>query len=234
LGLLLALGCLATTFSCGERQLASEKASEGGNPVPPATELPKDIYPDSGSRLPMVRREDLDEAGKKIYDEYASDSRSLMGLRGPAGIRLHSPRLAEASRSLSTYLRFGTKLEPRLVQLATLVTARETDQQFEWNAHEPAARKAGLKPEVIEVVKHRKPLAGLSPEEEAIIRLGRELFVNHKVSSETFAAAMKLFGRETMVDLVALMGYYSFSSALLTTFDQQLPPGKSPQLPKLR
>src|SRR6476620_4903224 len=60
--------------------------------------LPKDVYPDSRNRLPLIKRENLDERGKKVYDESVADPRSLAGLQGPAGIHLYSPRLAESIR----------------------------------------------------------------------------------------------------------------------------------------
>src|SRR5919206_3967813 len=52
--------------------------------------MPADIDPHSGFRLPLPKREDLDEAKKKIYDDAARPGASLVGLRGPAGIRLYS------------------------------------------------------------------------------------------------------------------------------------------------
>ena len=57
-----------------------------------------------------------------------------------------------------------------------------------------------------------------------IIQLSREALGQRKVSSDTFARAEKLFGKEGLVDLVWLMGR-------LNTFDQQLYPGWKPLLP---
>lgn len=193
--------------------------------------LPKDVHPDSRNRLPLIQREELDDAGKKVYDEALADSRSLVGLQGPTGIRLHSPRLAEYMRPGSQYLRFDTNLSPRLTQLATLVTARELDQQFEWTAHEPAALKAGLEQEIIDIVKYRKALTGLGEKEAVIIQLGREVLGKHRVSSDTFARALKLFGKKDLVDLVSLMGQYAATAVLLTTFDQQISLDQKPLLP---
>ncbi len=53
---------------------------------------------ESGFRLPLPMREELDGYGKSVYDRLTDPaSRLVAGLRGPAGIRLHSPRLAEIS-----------------------------------------------------------------------------------------------------------------------------------------
>jgi len=190
-------------------------------------ELPKDVYPDSGFRLPPVKRSDLNEQGKKLYDVATGpNSRSLEGLRGPFGIWLNSPELAQRERELNQYLRYESGLSGQVRELAILVTAREMDSQFEWTAHEPAALKEGLEQKVIDVVKYRKSAAGLSEQESTIVQLGREMFGRKKVGSDTFARALKLFGAPGMVNLVTLMSSYSSTAAVLRTFDMQLPAGR--------
>jgi len=113
--------------------------------------LPRDVHPESLSRLPLLGRAELDEQGRKQYDAVVSpENRTLVGLRGPSGIWLHSPRLGGFLRAANQYLRFETALDRRLTELAILVTARELDNQFEWTAHEPAALTEGLDPKIID------------------------------------------------------------------------------------
>ena len=61
--------------------------------------LPSDIDPESRCRLPLPNRDDLDEAGQQTFD-LLSDPHggSLAGLRGPGGLRLHSPRVSAGLR----------------------------------------------------------------------------------------------------------------------------------------
>jgi 4-carboxymuconolactone decarboxylase len=194
--------------------------------------LPPDVHPDSLSRLPPRRREDMDEAGQRFYDAVGGpQSRTLVGLRGPSGIWLHSPVLGERMRAVNQYLRFEAKLGRRLTELAILVTARELDQQFEWTAHEPAALAEGLSQETVDVVKHRRPADGLGPEESAIIAFGREVLRERKVRPATFARAVELFGHEGVVNLAALIGNYAGTAILLNAVDQQLHPDRPPLLP---
>ena len=169
--------------------------------------LPKDVHPDSLSRLPLLKRAELDAQGRKLYDQAVSpDSRTLVGLRGPSGIWLHSPVLAEFLRAANQYLRFETALDRRLTELAILVTARELDNQFEWTAHEPAALREGLDPKIVDVVKRRKPVSRLGKREALIIDFGRELFRKRKLRSQTFARGVELFGQRGVLELAALMG----------------------------
>jgi hypothetical protein len=57
----------------GKAQQNLPVADRGTNTASPAT-LPKDVYPESGFRLPLPKREALDDRGKKIYDEIVGPS----------------------------------------------------------------------------------------------------------------------------------------------------------------
>ena len=116
-------------------------------------------------------------------------------------------------------------------EVAILITAREMDSQFEWVAHEPEALKEGVEPAVIDAIKHRTSTAGLNETDATVIELGRQIFRDHKVKSETFAKAKALFGPAKLVELVMLMGNYAGTAALLTLVNMQLHTGKKPLLP---
>jgi 4-carboxymuconolactone decarboxylase len=200
----------------------------------PAPAVSIGIDPGSGSRLPVAKRDSLDELGKTLYDKIDADARSgrsLAGFKGPYGIALYSPRVADADLRKNDYLRFDSSIGRRFYEIAVLVTARELDHQFEWSAHEPAALKAGVEQAVIDVIKYRRPLAGLPAKDAAINQLGRELLRGHAVKPATYADALNLFGPKELVDVVSVIGNYSAIAVLLNAFDQQLAPGQKPLLP---
>src|ERR1700704_5741624 len=117
---------------------------EEASKVPTMTTLPKDIHPESRSRLPLPKREALDEQGKRVYDSVLDPKRpTLAGFQGPAGFWLHSPGVGEPIGEMNRILRTEIPFEPRLRELAILVTARELDSQFEWTGHEPVALQEG-------------------------------------------------------------------------------------------
>jgi 4-carboxymuconolactone decarboxylase len=202
-----------------------------GSPPAVGQTMPSDIDPQSGFRLPLPKRENLDDAGKQHYDRVAAPGASIAGLQGPSGIGLYSPKAAEHARALNRYLRFEAGIPARVREIAILTTAREMDSQFEWVAHEPEALKEGVDARVIDVIKHRRPTTGLDETDAAIIELGRQIFRDHKVRPETFAKAKALFGPNKLVELVMLMGNYAGTAALLTAVDMQLHPGQKPLLP---
>jgi 4-carboxymuconolactone decarboxylase len=183
--------------------------------------LPDDVYPESRGRIPLIKREDLDEDRKKGYDSrVAPDTTSRGGLQGPGGLMLNG------SGDLSK-----TQVDARTLELARLVVSREMDQGFEWTVHEPVALKAGLEPEIVDVIRYRRSLEGVPEREASIIQLGRELFQKHKVSSATFARVLKHLGKRDLVDLCQFMGNYTRTAILLHTFDVHLPYYTEPLLP---
>jgi len=201
--------------------------------APPSTGhvMPSDIDPQSGFRLPLPKREDLDEAGKRTYDRAQTPGATIAGLQGPAGVQLYSTKTTAHLTAINRYLRFEAGISPRIREIAILITAREMDSQFEWAAHEPEALKEGVPQTVIDAIKHRRSLEGLDATDALVITLGRQLWLDHKVSAETFAKAKDVFGPNRLIDLVLLMGNYAGTAALLTAVDMQLPPGKTPLLP---
>lgn len=204
---------------------ASQLGAQSSSPQGAAKRtLPPDVYPESRFRLPLPKREELDEAGQRILEATTSGSRqTLAGLQGPTGIRLYSTKLSEAMSGVNNYLRRETGLDPKLTELAILTTAKELENQFEWTQHEIEGRRIGLSPTAIDIVKFAKPVAGLGEKETIIIQFGRELIGRRKVSSATFAAALQAFGKKGLVDLTSLMAHYSATAVLLNAFDMQLP-----------
>jgi 4-carboxymuconolactone decarboxylase len=193
--------------------------------------MPSDIDPQSGFRLPLPKREDLDEAGRKAYDRGTRPGATIAGLQGPAGVQTYTPKIAAHLTAINHYLRFEAGFTPRVRELAILTTAREMDSQFEWVAHEPEALKEGIEQSVIDVIKYRKPTTGLDEADALVIELGRQLWRDHKVPSESFAKLKAIFGPNKLVDLVLLMGNYAGTAAMLAAVDMQLHEGKKPLMP---
>ena len=225
-----ALLFVSAGFAAGHVLGAAGQSNSGTSTLPTqayATPFPDDVYANTGNRLPAIKRDSLDDAGKKLFDSRGPNVDAF----GPGAIRLYSLPVADHMGAVNDYLRNKSGLDPRLVQLAILVTAREADSEYVWTAHEPQGLKAGLSPQIIDVVKYRKPTAGLSEKDAAIIDLGREDFQKHHVSAATYARAQGLFGNKQLVEFVALMGDYAATTTLLNAFDQHIRPTDKPLLP---
>jgi 4-carboxymuconolactone decarboxylase len=193
--------------------------------------LPKDIDPESFSRLPLVKRDNLDEDGKRIYDTLAGGTGKTVPPTGPVAISLYSPKVAEAIQMLNQYLRFHGLLKPRDYEVAILVAAREFDQPYEWSGHEMAARNAKVPPEVIDAIKHRKDAAGLSDRDLLLITFARDSFHGHRISSGLYAKTVETFGQQGTLELATIIGDYAMAAIMLNATDQHLPPGRPQLLP---
>ena len=216
-------------------------AAESGYTMPAALsadELPGDILEQSLARLPQVQRAELDAAGRDAFDTYVSPGTGYeTGLRGPIGMWMHSPELAKAMFGVRQRVRYGSAKDQRLTELTIISTAREINNQYEYSAHEPLARAAGLEQEIIDIVRFRRSLddaldiEGFGEMERIIVQFTRELISEEKVSSATFTRAIAALGNEGVMDLTGLIGYYSFVAMTLKAFDVQRPVGSELLLP---
>ena len=226
-GMLLLIGTALTSgHAWSARPEQSATAATAMASQSPAATFPKDIYPETGNRLPAIKRDTLDDAGKKLYD-----ARDVTDSYGPGTIRLYSLPVSEHMGAVNDYLRHKSGLDSRLVELAILVTAREFDSEYVWTAHELQGVNAGLQPEVIDIVKYRKSPDGLAEKDAVIIQLGREVLEKHHASSEVAAHALNLFGKQGFVNMVTLIGDYASTAILLNAFDQHVRPKDKPLLP---
>jgi len=212
----------------GGRMHAQNPASTTNSAPSAQAPLPKDVYADSGNRLPLLKRDNLDDYGKSVYDELAK----LGG--NPAPLRLYSPKLAKPMAEAHHYLKYDSGLGDRLTEIAVLTTAREMENQFEYTQWETHGRRPGsshIDDNIIDIIKYEKPVAGLDEKDAAIITYGRELIGQKKVSPETYAHILRLFGQRGTVDLTELMALYVATGVELNAFDMQLRPGQKPLLP---
>ncbi|HEU4617431.1 MAG TPA: hypothetical protein VFV10_05285 [Gammaproteobacteria bacterium] len=198
-------------------------------PAERSAALPPDIDPVSLTRLPPLTRDDLDDAGKAVYDRIVGDGPAPK--TGPVAMSLYSPGIAGPINDLNGFLRYHGDLSPRHTEVAILVATWEIAQQYEYSAHEPAALRFGAPQAVVDTIKYDREPAGLSPEETVIIKLGRQLMREHKVDPDLYAEAVKLFGRKGVVELVTVMGDYVMVGMVLTAIDQHLPPDRPALLP---
>jgi 4-carboxymuconolactone decarboxylase len=165
---------------------------------------------------PVEKREDLQPEHQPIYDAIAQ-SRGAVG--GPFLALLHSPELAGRTAHLGSYVRFESSLEPKVIELAALISARELQCKHEWAAHVNHAQKAGIPLDTIRAVHQGRDAADFTFEDAQIVSFVREVLRAHRVSEATFQALYGRLGERGMVELTATIGYYAMLACTLNTFD---------------
>jgi 4-carboxymuconolactone decarboxylase len=153
-------------------------------------------------------------------------------LNGPFNVFLRSPEVGNLAQRVGEYVRFRSSLPPRLKEMAILMTAQWWSSQYEWYAHEPLAREAGLAADVIAALRAGRRPATMQPDEATIYEFSSELRERRRVSDATFAAAMTSLGEHGVMDLIALMGYYDMVSMALNVDGYPLPDGAASPFPE--
>jgi alkylhydroperoxidase family enzyme len=143
---------------------------------------------------------------------------------------LHSPPVAEGWNAMLGALRSGTTLAADLRELVILRVAVLDDAAFEWAAHEPVARRAGLTDLQLRVL--RRPDAVTesvwSPVQAAVLRFTDASTASVTVPDEVFDAVREHFDDRQLVELTATVAGYAMVSRFLVALAVPPPDGEVP------
>jgi 4-carboxymuconolactone decarboxylase len=180
-------------------------------------------------RITLPSPESMAPDQRRVYDRIVSGPRGR--IQGPLRAALHNAELADRWQALGELLRYRTTLTPRQSELAILVTGRACNSPFEWYAHRLEAEKVGIEPQVIEAILAQVRPQGLSEDDAAIVSYATELNRFKSVSDTTYADALARFGERRLVELTALVGYYTMVAMTLNAHEIPLPEGVQPAFP---
>jgi 4-carboxymuconolactone decarboxylase len=172
-------------------------------------------------RMPEIPADKLTDAQKKAAEQFSKErGRPVFG---PFVALERSPELMLRAEAMGEYLRFHNVIPQRLMELAIIITARQWTQQYEWNAHDPLAIKAGVSPEIVKAVAEGRRPQTMSDDEDIVFEFCTELHRNRGVSDATYARAVARFGEQGVIELTSLAGYYTFLSMVMNTTRTQVP-----------
>jgi 4-carboxymuconolactone decarboxylase len=155
------------------------------------------------------------------------------GVIGPFVPLLRSPELMDCAQRMGAYLRYRSAIGTRLSELAILITARQWTQQVEWAIHAPIAEQAGIAKPVIDAIAAGVRPEAMSDEEAAVHDFSVELHRNRRVSDAVFARARDLFAEQGVVDLMGILGYYTFLSMVMNGAQTAAPASEAAPLREL-
>jgi 4-carboxymuconolactone decarboxylase len=182
------------------------------------------------SRLPELRRDQLDLAGQEVWDQVVGTRGGQLvtaagGLAGPFNAFVHAPHVGRHLAALGAALRFGTSIERRLTEVAIITVGSRWKAEFEWWAHARMAREHGVPDAVVDAIGRGENPPFTADDERIIYAAARELTLSGQLSQENHTAAHGLLGDAGLVELVSLCGYYTLISYLLNAFAVPVPPG---------
>ena len=178
------------------------------------------------SRISLPSLDSMDGAQRRVHDKIVAGRRGK--IQGPLRAALHNAELADRWQALGELLRYNTGLTPRQSELAILVTGRACNSPFEWHAHRLEAEKIGISAAVIDALLVQAMPLGLSADEACVVQFAIELNHGNAVSDATYAQALQLFDERRVVELTALIGYYTMVAMTLNAHHIPLPEGVAP------
>ena len=191
----------------------------------------------STMRFPPIAAEKLTAKQKQFADvqsgNQAGGQRASNYNQGPFRLYLRSPDFGLAAIQMSDYLRWGTGLEPRLVEFAILIAARNWNSSYVWHSHYVLAIKGGLDPSIpADMAAGRKP-AKMKDDERVIYDLLTQIYRDKKVTDAAFNAAVAKYGDKGVADIVAIASYYGVTSMSLIATNTSAEPTEEPRLQEL-
>jgi 4-carboxymuconolactone decarboxylase len=182
------------------------------------------------SRVPLLRVDEMSAEQRRVHESVIAGPRGRMV--GPLLAAIHSPDLAVLWSRFGEYLRFSTVLPKTLNELAILVCGRRWSSQVEWYVHAQAAADAGLDAELIEAIrKCRSPVFRDAAEFE-VYEYARTLQQNGQVSDALHEAIEARWGVRGVVELTAVIGYYTLVAMTLNAHHIPVPDDIAEPLPR--
>jgi 4-carboxymuconolactone decarboxylase len=117
-------------------------------------------------------------------------------IRGPFSVLLHSPKLAAQLIPLVPFIHHECIVEGKLRSVAILAAAREYEAAYVWAAQVAAARRNGVREELIELLRAQGEPGKLPAEEREIVTYARQLQRTNRVDQATFDALKNRHGAQ--------------------------------------
>jgi 4-carboxymuconolactone decarboxylase len=166
------------------------------------------------ARIAIIDRADMNADQARVYDA-AKASSGIVG--GPYYAYIRLPKLFEACQNLREALSSGP-LSQREQQILNLIVARHWNARYPWFAQVRRSLAVGIDQAVIDAINAHKTPNLADARERTCFVVARELLANKGLSDETYTAAEKTIGLESLVALVATTGSFSMTCMTAATF----------------
>lgn len=181
------------------------------------------------SRIPFPTTETMTPQQRVVYDKVVSGPRGK--IEGPLRAALYNAELADRWQALGAQLRYNTSLPPRLSEIAICATGRLCQSPFEWYAHRRESEKIGIEKDILDAMLAQTEPPFRAEGERLVYNYACELCLHRSVSDATYAATLAHFGALAVVELTALVGYYTMVAMTLNCHEIPLPEGIAPAFP---
>jgi len=157
-------------------------------------------------------------------DDMAPADRDVIGDINLTKLLAHSPNAARASRVTAMHIRTGSKLDPRLREMAILQVGYLARSPYEYSHHVKIGLEAGVSEADIRAIADEtegRPTK-LEPLAKAVLKAARELSRDIRLSDETFAVLKQHLDNERLIDLFMAICAYNSTVRLLAALQIDL------------
>src|SRR6185312_14693135 len=145
---------------------------------------------------------------------------------------VNSPNAARAFSSVGGFIRYGSKLDPRLRELAILQVGWLARSPYEWSHHVKIGHDFGVSDADIQALiddTAGKPVT-LDALSRDVLRAAREMNDDGAMTDATFSSLQSALGNEQMVDLTITIAFYCAVVRVLATLQIDVEPDYMPYL----
>ena len=160
-----------------------------------------------------------DEMTPEQQDAYQSLIETRGRLPGPNKIYVENPGLVKVMGPLGAYFRTGYSLSEREREIAVVVICSKFHSAYPTNAHERAAKTAGLPADKVEAMLTGLPTSFDDTREQVVYEMATCLANARWVPKGLFDRAVEALGHEGITDVITLMGFYTSVSMTLAFYD---------------
>lgn len=160
---------------------------------------------------------------EQMTPEQQEGFRALMESRGrlpgPAKIYVHNPKLAKVLGPLGAHFRGPYSLTEREREIAVCIVNSKWHTAYATNAHERAAKAAGLSNEQVEAILSGLPTSFADKREQVVYEMAMCLIQSRWVSKGLYERAVEALGHVGITDVIGLMGFYTTVAMTLAFYD---------------
>src|SRR5688500_11960677 len=144
------------------------------------------------SRLPYLRRDQLDDVGRSLWDRLHTtpdlDVRNDdgTGLAGPFNAQMYSPAIGTRLSEVGGALRREMSIDRRLIELAVITGGAGWRSECEWYAHARWASEAGISDEIIDAIGRGDTPVLEDSRDRAVHAVARQLVSKGTLDDRTF------------------------------------------------
>lgn len=156
---------------------------------------------------------DWDEQQQAFADRLRGSARGKIGR--PFLNLLPTPELGQRVADLGARLRFEGTLSADVRELVTLAAAAFWRCPYEWVAHAPLARKAGLDAAILASLARGESHDALTGPQRVALDAAKAVLRSGKLSDAQFMQVADAFGREGALEIVCVCGYYGLLAMVI-------------------